>query len=108
MFENRFLLVDENPNLFRPEFYNWLKFNTHVYEEFERRALHVAKFRKHYSARTILETIRHDTAIAELNGEWKLNNNFTPCLARLFALSHPDHKELFEYRVLHVNAKVAA
>lgn len=98
MTENRFLLVNKNPDLFRPDFYNWLKDNIHIYEEFEKRALRVAQFRKHYSARTIIETMRHDTAIRELKGNWKLNNNYTPCQARLFSLMHTEHKELFEFR----------
>lgn len=49
MAENRFLLVMQNHELFSPDFYDWLKENTHIYEEFERRALRVAQFRKHYS-----------------------------------------------------------
>lgn len=48
--------------------------------------------------RTIFEVIRHDTAIGELRGEFKINNNAAPDCARLFALLHPQHSCLFEFR----------
>ena len=104
MTDNRFLLIMQNPDLFRPDFYNWLVDNVHVYDEFERKALQVAKYRKAYSARTIIETMRHDTAIRELGGEYKLNNNYTPFMARLFSLLHLEHKNLFEFRAQKVAA----
>jgi hypothetical protein len=53
---------------------------------------------KHYSARTIIHVLRHHSAITEANGEWKINNNYSPYLARLFALEYPQHATLFEYR----------
>ena len=84
---------------FRPDFYQWIIFNYHVYTEFEQRALLVARNRSHYSARTIMEVIRHDTIIGELTGIFKINNNFTPDCARLFAIQYPGYAELFEYRV---------
>lgn len=104
MKDDLLMLVSNNPDLFRPDFYSWLEENIHIYEEFKRRALQVAKYRKHYSARTLIETMRHDTAIRELRGYFKLNNNYTPCQARLFSLMHPEFKELFEFR----EQKVAA
>lgn len=102
--ESSFLFIMKNQDLFRSDFYQWLSENRHIFEEFERRALKVAQFRQHYSARTIIETMRHDTAIRELSGDWKLNNNYTPCQARLFSLMHPQFKDLFEFR----EQKVAA
>lgn len=84
---------------FRPDFYQWIIFNYNVYLEFESRALRVAKVRSHYSARTIMEVIRHETIIGELTGIFKINNNFTPDCARLFALQYPGYSKLFEYRV---------
>jgi hypothetical protein len=75
-----------------------LRDNGHVFAEIERRALQVASRRSHYSMRTIIEVIRHDTAIGELRGEFKVNNNAAPDCARLFALLHPQHAGLFEFR----------
>jgi hypothetical protein len=83
---------------FRPDFHGYLEENWHVYAEFERRALLVGERRKHYSARTIAETIRHDTVIGELHTGFKVNNNMVPDMARLFAMLHPGHAGLFEYR----------
>jgi hypothetical protein len=91
-------VVSCSESRFRPDFPQWLKDNPHVYREFEKRALQVARFRSHYSARTIAETMRHDTAIRELGSEYKINGNYVPCMARLFALCNPNHAELFEYR----------
>jgi len=87
-----------NESKFRPDFKAWLSENPHVFAEFERRALQVAARRDHYSARTIMEVIRHDTVIGELSGSWKINNNAAPDCARLFALLHPQHAGLFEFR----------
>lgn len=84
--------------VFRDGFIEWLEINIHVYLEFERRAMQVARFRNHYSGYTILEVMRHDSAIGELNGEWKLNNNQCADLCRLFALCNPNHSGLFEFR----------
>ena len=86
------------PADFRPDFRVWLAENHHVFAEFERRALQVAARRDHYSARTIMEVIRHDSVIGELSGSWKINGNFVPDCARLFALLHPQHASLFEFR----------
>lgn len=97
-------LVSDNQDLFRPDFYQWLNDNKHIWEEFERRSLQVAVKRDHYSARTIAEIIRHDTAIGELKADYKINGNYVPCLARLFALVHPRYSNLFEFR----EQKVAA
>lgn len=84
--------------LFRKDFISWLRDNRHVYREFERRAIQVAGFRDHYGARTIIEVMRHETAIRQLGDEYKLNDHYTPDLARLFSLCNPSHAGLFEFR----------
>jgi hypothetical protein len=84
---------------FTAEFMAWLPENLHVYEAFEREALAcVRRGFAHYSARTIIEWLRHHTALTETGGPWKLNDWHTPYLARLFALTNPAHRELFEFR----------
>lgn len=83
---------------FTPRFLEYITNNMPVYEEFERRALRLwASGRSHYSARTILESVRHDTDIHEVASEYKINNNIIPDCARLFAIMHPD-KPLFAFR----------
>lgn len=92
-------LVEEHPNVFLPQFAFWLGQNRHVFDEFEEQANKVWEAgRRHYSARTIIEVIRHETAIGELNGEYKINNLAVPDLARLYILLHPERKSLFELR----------
>jgi hypothetical protein len=95
---NALNLIDDNKDQFREDFKQWFLDNYHIWQEFEKRSLQVAMKRSHYSARTIAEIIRHDSAIGELEGEYKLNGNYVPCLARLFALTHPRYQTLFEFR----------
>ena len=86
------------PHLFPSEFLTYLDENAHVYEAFEQEAIKAAKVRQHYSARTIIEVLRHNSAVSEKGGEWKLNDHHTPYLARLFAINNPAHARLFEFR----------
>lgn len=84
---------------FTQEFLEYLPENLHVWEAFEREALRVAaRGFQHYSARTVIEFLRHYSALEESAGAWKLNNDNTPYLARLFALAHPGRAHLFEFR----------
>ena len=91
-------LAQSHADRFRPAFLAWLEANPHVYDEFEARALQVARVRRHYGARTIMEVIRHDTVVGNLTGEWKIDNSVIPDCARLFALLHPEYAGLFEFR----------
>jgi hypothetical protein len=89
----------EHGHLFTEKFGGWLLENWKIYLEFERQAHHViASGRKHYSARTIVEYIRHQTLLAEAGGAFKINNNTVADLARLFAIRYPNYKNIFEYR----------
>ena len=85
---------------FTPEFLAYLPDNLHVFAAFEAEAMRlVRRGRKHYSARTIVEVLRHNSALDETSAEpWKLNNDMTPYLARLFVLMRPAHADLFEFR----------
>ena len=78
------------------DFDEWIKENSHIYEAFEREALATAQKRSHYSARTIVEFLRHHSAVAEKGGMWKINNNHRPYLPRLFDLCYPDMAGMFE------------
>lgn len=83
---------------FRDDFPAWLQANHAIYAEFERQAELVASRRDHYSARTIAEVIRHNSQLAEVGGAWKINNNRIPCMARLFAILHPEKSWFFQLR----------
>lgn len=85
---------------FSPAFILWLRDNQKVWEAFEAEALKViARGHQHYSSKTIMEFLRHHSMISEsAESPWKLNNNLTPYLSRLFALIHPEFAGLFSYR----------
>ena len=96
-------IAHEHKEQFSDEFLNWLPENAHIWIAFEQEAYEVIKAGfKHYSARTIIHVLRHHSALSErgLDG-WKLNNNISPYLARLFAILNPTHADLFEYRTAH-------
>lgn len=92
-------LVAQHPHQFRGDFAEWLESNAHVFAYFEECAVKVweAGF-KHYSARTIVEVMRHRSNVREIIGEYKLNDHRTPDMARLHMLLHSEHRGLFEFR----------
>jgi hypothetical protein len=98
-------LVVARPDAFQPGFLDWLSDNWPVWERFEREASYIwFRGRRHYSARTIIEWLRHETVLREAVrqdvGEFKLNNNWVPDLARLYGMVYPDRSGLFETRVM--------
>lgn len=94
-----FTLARDHVALFRPGFVTWLVANVHVWNAFAREADKVwGRGRRHYSARTIGEVLRHESALREVGGEWKLNNVVFPDLARLYAIRYPERATLFEFR----------
>jgi len=95
------LMAQQHADQFTPRFLAYLPENLHVYDAFEREAMRIVRRGfQHYSARTIIEVLRHNSALAEHGGgQWKLNDWHTPYLARLFALLNPASAELFEFRV---------
>ena len=95
------IFVELRPELFRAEFKDWLSKNWPVFEAFEREAHKVwRRGRAHYSARTIGEFLRHETALAELPNELqlKLNDHYWPDLARLYICFYPERRGFFEFR----------
>lgn len=92
-------LARENADAFRPGFVAWLADNLHVWAAFKREADRIwSRGRRHYSARTIGEVLRHESALADTGSEWKLNNVVFPDLARLYLLTHPERDGFFELR----------
>ena len=92
-------LADINEEQFSKEFLVWLPLNLHVWKAFCDQAFKVRSHGyKHYSARTIVHFLRHHSAVVESTGPWKINNNFSPYLARLFDLAYPHLTGLWEYR----------
>lgn len=92
-------MVVRNRDLFTDEFVEFLPDNVHVFRAFEAEALKLrARGFRRYSARTIVHVLRHHSAVAENGSEWKINNNHSPYLARLFDLLHPHYAGMWEYR----------
>lgn len=78
----------------------YLSENPEIFRAFEAEALKVWRAgRGHYSARTIVEVLRHHTALTgDPAGVFKLNNNLTRPLALEFMKRHPECGAFFETR----------
>ena len=104
------VLVQANPSHFRKDFASWLAENFEVWEAFAAQADRIwDSGRRRYSARTIGEWLRHETAMREGPNEhgWKLNDHAWPDMARLYMLSRPDRAEFFETRVSPLSVRAA-
>lgn len=89
----------EIETLLSKEFLAWLPQNLHVWEAFRIESFKARdKGFKHYSSKTIIHFLRHHSAINEVGGAWKINNNYSPYLARLFDHCFPGFVGLWEYR----------
>ena len=95
------VLVGANPSHFRKDFADWLEKNAHIWTAFEAQANAIwDRGRRRYSARTIGEWLRHETAMREGPNEhgWKLNDHWWPDLGRLYMLAYPEREGFFERR----------
>lgn len=95
------LLAQSHPDT-PAAFVLWLGNNISIWDAFEAEALKVVNLgQRHYSARTIIHFLRHHSVLAETSeSQWKINDHHSPYLARLFAMVHPEHADLFEYRTV--------
>ena len=75
----------------------YLHSNSHIYQEFERIALMRIAKGERVSAKAIFEMIRNDSPVRE-SGELKVNNNYTPLLAREFISKYPEYANHFAKR----------
>lgn len=73
------------------QFITYLRWNMHIYNEFERYAIDLRANgrREYYSARAIAQRMRWDTLFQEVGSEYKINNNIITHLARLAMLHKP-------------------
>ena len=85
---------------YKPGFVTWLSRNFHVWERFEAEANRVYDAgRRHYSARTIGEYLRHETATTAAGDEpYKISDWWWPQLARLYTAVYIGREEFFEIR----------
>ena len=75
--------------------------NPEIYKAFESFALTATRFRKRFSAKTIIERIRWNSMISGDDG-FKINNSYTAYYARLFHINNPKHYGFFEVRKIDV------
>lgn len=70
----------------------YLDAHPEVYRAFEREAIRIMRRGvDRYSARTIMEWLRHNSMLeADPTGAFKINNNLIPTLARDFMEDHPE------------------
>lgn len=89
-----------NKEAFRRDFDQWLFRNWPIWSRFEEESSRIwQRGRKKYSARTIIEYIRHETNLSERHDcTYKINNSYVPDLARLYGLIHPECMDFFEFR----------
>lgn len=87
---------------FRCDVYQWLldPRNVEVWRQFEAEANRVwlNKANKHYSARTIVEYLRHHSAANDSGADFKINDHHAPVLARLWTFLYPERAGFFELR----------
>lgn len=80
---------NDHKSRFRKGFHEWLSENYYVFVRFCQEADKIrSNGRKHYSARTIAEFLRHESMVSSKTGDYKLNNNVVPDLARLYTDMH--------------------
>jgi len=90
-----------NHACFPEGFSAWVQENLSIWLRFETEALRLAQRFDHYSSKTIWEYLRHHSALADtLDTQYKLNNDFTPYVARLFLLLPPEHAGFFKLRAV--------
>jgi hypothetical protein len=78
----------------KKKFEEYHKNNPHIYDEFEKLALHAATRRTNFSVHNIFGKMRWDSAIRGDDG-FKINENYCPYYGRMFEEKNPQHKGFF-------------
>lgn len=87
---------------YREGFALWLSRNWSIWTRFEFEANKLReRGRRHYSARTIGEYIRHSTALREKEPTFKCDDKWWPDCARLYIWLNPSAAGFFETRGRH-------
>ncbi len=90
--------LDLTDREYPPGFFWWLRENRHIYAAFCVKARQMARVRKHYSARAILHVLRWESDLHENRSQFKVNNNWSAGMARLFMQDYPEHQGFFRCR----------
>lgn len=82
-------------------FWQYHQNNPHVFELFLKyaRQLKVAG-REHYGTKAIIERVRWHLTVETVGDDFKLNNNYTSCYARLLTINYPgEFDHFFQFRI---------
>lgn len=95
---DRVLFRDIQPHVVK-SFFNFHNKNPRIYRLFNRyaRDLRVAG-KSQYGAKAIMERIRWHLAVETTGEDFKINNNYTSCYARLMMTKNRRFKNFFELR----------
>lgn len=93
-----FLFSDISPKIVN-EFITFHKQNPYIYELFKKFSYEVKSIGiNHYGAAAIIERIRWHETVESKKSDFKANNNYRSCYARLLAFEDPTFKDFFETR----------
>jgi len=91
---------------YHPDFYEYLKSNWHIYLAFENRALQLVKRGfQNYSSKTIVCVLRFESDAREIEpnknykSQFKIRDQFTADLSRIFEDMNPQQEGFFRQRV---------
>ena len=80
-------------------FANFHHRNPHVYDMFESFTLQlIGAGHRRGSAEMIINRMRWETALETTEVQFKINNNYKPLYARMFAFLNPEHEKFFSFR----------
>jgi hypothetical protein len=80
-------------------FFDWINENWHVYQAFVELAKEGhRKGLRQWSAFAIINVLRWQTSIRESGGQFKVNNNYAPGMARLAMRQFPELRGFFKCR----------
>lgn len=89
---------DLNPSIVR-KFWKYHSANPAVFELFRKFSNELKRSgRKHYGAKAVMERIRWHFAVETVGDDFKLNNNYTSCYARLMVLQDDSFDGFFAMR----------
>lgn len=89
---------DINPRIVQ-QFLDFHRDNPRVFELFKRFTNEARRAgRAHYGIKSIAERIRWHVSIETKGDDFKINNNFSSCYARMLIADDPSLKEFFETR----------
>ena len=89
-------IIYDNPDQFRDNFAVYLFNNIPLWNEFVKIAFRLINAGvTHYSCRAIIHIIRYHTIVGDTETKFKVSNNWTADISRLFMLRYPQYDGFF-------------